>query len=99
MADGTGLIYYRCAAETHQRGVEGRTTDTLTVHEGRWSYCPFDVRAGEHDWQQTGGVQIEMLRRGSPTINLDIDVRPHLRAPAPVEATTTPATRKRSPKR
>lgn len=78
MADGTGLIYFRCAALDHQKGVDGRTADTLTVHEGKWSYCPHDVRAKDHEWIATGGMQIEMLRRGSPTINLDLDVRPHL---------------------
>ena len=87
MAQESGLIHYRCAAPSHQQGVEGRTADTLTVHEGKWSYCPKDIRATDHLWQPTGGVRIELLRRGSPTINLDLDVRPHLGAKAP----STPA--------
>ena len=81
MAQESGLIHYRCAAPSHQQGVEGRTADTLTVHEGKWSYCRKDIRATDHLWQPTGGVRIELLRRGSPTINLDLD--PHLGAKAP----------------
>lgn len=67
--------------------MEGRTADTITVHDGKWSYCPRDIRETDHQWQPTGGVQIERLRRGSPTINLDLDVRPHLGPKAP----STPA--------
>ncbi len=78
LAQGSGLIHYRCTASTHQQGVEGRTADTLTVHEGKWSYCPKDIREKDHVWQPTGGIRIELLRRGSPTINLDLDVRPHV---------------------
>ena len=101
MADGTALIYFRCAVPSHQNGVAGRTADTLTIHEGKWSYCPFDIGVGGHDWQDTGGMRIEMLRRGSPTINLDLDVRPHLATPAPVAATVKAptVTRKRPAKR
>ena len=77
LAQESGLIHFRCTAPTHQQGAD-RTADTLTVHEGRWSYCPKDVREKDHVWAPTGGVQIELLRRGSPIINLDIDVRPHV---------------------
>lgn len=87
MAQESGLINYRCTAPSHQQGVEGRTADTITVHEGKWSYCPMDIRATGHEWQPTGGVRIELLRRGSPTINLDLDVRPHLGS----KASSTPA--------
>jgi hypothetical protein len=34
----------------------------LTLFEGLWAYCPFDVRAGEHDWVPTGGVTMDTLR-------------------------------------
>lgn len=78
LAQESGLIHFRCTAPSHQQGVEGRTADTITVHEGKWSYCPKDIRETGHEWQPTGGVQIQLLRRGSPTINLDLDVRPHL---------------------
>ena len=78
LAQESGLIHYRCTAATHQQGVEGRTADTLTVHDGKWSYCPKDIREKDHTWESTGGIRIELLRRGSPTINLDLDVRPHV---------------------
>lgn len=87
MEQGSGLIHYRCTASGHQQGVAGRTADTLTVHESKWSYCPMDIRAKDHQWEPTGGVPIESLRRGSPTINLDLDVRPHVGTKQP----STPA--------
>lgn len=97
MERDSGLIHYRCTAPGHQQGAEGRTADTLTVHEGKWSYCPMDVRAKEHRWEPTGGVQIEMLRRGSPTINLDLDVRPHVPGAKPAAQSDSTTTRKRTP--
>lgn len=69
----------------------GRTADTLTVHDGKWSYCPMDIREKEHAWESTGGVRIELLRRGSPTISLDLDVRPHLGTKSPSTPAGTPA--------
>lgn len=78
LSEQTGLIHWRCEAAGHQQGLEGRTADTLTVHDGRWAYCPMDVTANGHDWNETGGVRIEMLRRGSPIIDLDLDVRPRV---------------------
>ena len=76
LADRSGLIHWRCDAAGHQQAPDGRTADTLTVHDGKWAYCPGDVAAKDHVWTATGGVQIEMLRRGSPTISLDLDMRP-----------------------
>ena len=73
LADRSGLIHWRCDAAGHQEAPDGRTADTLTVHDGKWAYCPGDVAAKDHVWTATGGVQIEMLRRGSPTISLDVD--------------------------
>ena len=74
----------------------------VKVHEGKWSYCPRDIRAKDHVWEPTGGVRIELLRRGSPTINLDLDVRPHVGAKTPAGpsgATTNGGTpRKRAAK-
>jgi len=67
------LIHWHCDAAGHQEAPDGRTADTLTVHDGKWAYCPGDVAAKDHVWTATGGVQIEMLRRGSPTISLDVD--------------------------
>ena len=76
MQDQSGLIHWRCEAAAHRQGADGRTPDTLTVRDGSWAYCPMDVAATGHDWKNTGGVRIEMLRRGSPTIDLDLDIGP-----------------------
>lgn len=76
MPEQSGLIHWRCDAAGHQQAPAGRTADTLTVHDGLWAYCPRDVAADGHAWISTGGVQIELLRRGAPTISLDADVEP-----------------------
>lgn len=55
------LIHFRCASEPHAKGSPPETADTLTVHEGKWAYCPFDVRASGHRWETTGGVPLERL--------------------------------------
>lgn len=62
-ARGT-LVHFRCANPAHQRP-EGTRSDTLTLVEGLWAYCPFDIRAGGHDWQPTGGVPLGQLRSES----------------------------------
>lgn len=96
MAEQSGLIHWRCDAAGHQQP-DGRTVDTLTVHDGKWAYCPRDVAADDHAWTATGGVQIELLRRGSPTISLDADVQPAARpasaTPARARAGGTPRKR------
>lgn len=55
------LVHFRCTNLAHARPTGGRS-DTLTLVEGLWAYCPFDVRAGDHDWQPTGGVRLAELR-------------------------------------
>ena len=90
MADQSGLIHWRCDAAGHQQAPNGRTADTLTVHDGQWAYCPRDVAASGHVWTATNGVLIEMLRRSSPTISLDVDV-PSRGIPAAAIAARKPA--------
>ena len=65
-AKGT-LVHFRCTNPAHAREAAQRS-DTLTLFEGLWAYCPFDVRAGEHDWAPTGGVPIDVLRSGPPEL-------------------------------
>ncbi|HET8568118.1 MAG TPA: hypothetical protein VFM93_03915 [Candidatus Limnocylindria bacterium] len=77
-------------AEAHQQGVTGRAADTLTIHAGKWAYCPMDVKGSGHKWEDTGGVPIETLRRGTPTIDIDLDVRPRAE-PAPRPSAKTPS--------
>lgn len=55
------LVYFQCANPAHGRPAAERS-DTVTLVEGLWAYCPFNVRAGDHDWRPTGGVAIETLR-------------------------------------
>jgi len=55
------LVYYRCMAAAHQE-LSGRESDTLTIHEGKWAYCPHDVRAEGHEWTETGGQTLAEVR-------------------------------------
>jgi hypothetical protein len=57
------LIHYRCGNTTHtqMRGVE---SDTLTIHLGKWAYCPHDVRSKGHEWVETGGQTLTQVRLG-----------------------------------
>ncbi len=54
------LVHFRCTNPAHLRQATERS-DQLTLHEGLWAYCPFNVRAGEHVWAPTGGVTMEQL--------------------------------------
>jgi hypothetical protein len=56
------LVHFRCTNPAHARPASERS-DTVTLNEGLWAYCPFNVRAGDHRWSPTGGVTIEELRR------------------------------------
>ena len=55
------LVHFRCTKAAHARPPATRS-DTLTLVEGLWAYCPFDIRAGDHDWVPTGGVTMDSLR-------------------------------------
>ena len=54
------LVHFRCTNLAHERPAEQRS-DTLTLVEGLWAYCPFDIRSGDHDWASTGGVRMQDL--------------------------------------
>jgi hypothetical protein len=54
-------VHFRCTNPAHARQAKERS-DTLTLFEGLWAYCPFDVRAGDHEWTPTGGVTVDGLR-------------------------------------
>lgn len=56
------LVYFRCANPDHARPAAERS-DTLTLVEGLWAYCPLNVREPDHRWEATGGVPLETLRR------------------------------------
>ena len=61
MPEERALIHFRCVAEKHQ-GPKGGPSDMLTIHEGRWAYCPFDIREQGHRWAPTGGLSVNDLR-------------------------------------
>lgn len=56
------LVHFRCTNPAHGRPAEQRS-DTLTLVEGLWAYCPFDIRIGDHEWDPTGGVAMQELVR------------------------------------
>ena len=43
------LIRYRCAHPEHQRKTNS-VSDTMTIHERSWAFCPYDVRVADHLW-------------------------------------------------
>ena len=59
--DRAPLVHYRCVNPEHQEP-PGSKSDTLTIHEGKWAYCPRDIRAKAHDWQETGGMTLTELK-------------------------------------
>lgn len=61
MPDQRALIHYRCSNPKHQQANNNKS-DTLTIHEGKWAYCPHDIRVKGHEWTETGGVSIELVR-------------------------------------
>lgn len=54
-------VAYECKAPSHRVGDEGGP-DKLTVNDGQWAFCPYDVKAEGHEWKPTGGVPLSMLR-------------------------------------
>lgn len=56
-------VAYECRAPSHQVGDGG--PDKLTVHDGQWAFCPFDVKAGGHEWTATGGVPLSMVKHAA----------------------------------
>jgi hypothetical protein len=55
------LVHFRCTNPAHARQAPKRS-DTLTLVEGLWAYCPLNVREGDDEWEPTGGVTMEELR-------------------------------------
>ena len=43
------LIRYRCDNPAHQRQTTN-LSDTMTIHDHSWAYCPYDVRVADHLW-------------------------------------------------
>ena len=66
MSSKSGLIHYVCIADAHASRESKSRSDTLTVISNRWAYCAFDARAEGHEWHETEGMTIEVLRSGLP---------------------------------
>ena len=43
------IIRYRCTNPKHQRQARS-ISDTMTIHERSWAFCPYDVRVAGHLW-------------------------------------------------
>jgi hypothetical protein len=54
------LVHYLCVTSDHQAGVWARSR--ITIHNGRWAYCPAGTVISEHRWTETGGVRVAELR-------------------------------------
>lgn len=61
-----GLIHYVCIADAHVSRESSSKSDTLTVFSNKWAFCPLDARAEGHEWHETEGLTIEVLRSGLP---------------------------------
>jgi hypothetical protein len=61
-----GLIHYVCIADAHSSRESRSDSDTLTIVSGRWAYCGGGTQNEGHDWRETDGVTIELLRTGLP---------------------------------
>ena len=57
------LIRYRCTNPEHQRTTK-TLSDTMTIHERSWAYCPYDVRVTDHDgrWRTPRRARAMQLR-------------------------------------
>jgi hypothetical protein len=56
-------VTYRCTAPSHQSADGG--PDKLTVHDGKWAFCPYDAKAEGHEWAPSGGLSLSLLRHAA----------------------------------
>lgn len=56
------LFRYQCTNPAHQHAAKA-PSDTMTIHEHAWAYCPYDVRAGDHAWSVANGSAPRLLPR------------------------------------
>jgi hypothetical protein len=59
-------IEFLCVAAAHRPRRTGEHASTVTVYEGRWAYCD-SIETADHEWMPSGGVSLELLRRGLVT--------------------------------
>lgn len=57
-SERSDLIHSFCTEPTHaDRG----GTDQLSIHDGRWAFCPGGVIASDHRWEPTGGIALSKI--------------------------------------
>jgi hypothetical protein len=61
--DGTSTIAFICTAPAHAHGV----ASAVTVHDGGWAFCPYDVLADGHRWESAGGMTLLAARLSART--------------------------------
>jgi hypothetical protein len=64
------LVHYRCVSHDHQAGVWAHSG--MTIHNGRWAYCPAGDVISEHRWIETGGVRPADLRAAQEEYDLTL---------------------------
>lgn len=62
MPEDRALVHFRCVSAKHQEA-RGSASDTLTIHDGKWAFCPYDIRVKGHEWEPTGGLPLDAVRR------------------------------------
>jgi hypothetical protein len=63
-------VHFVCTADAHVATERRSDSDTLTIVSGRWAFCPTDAKREGHEWQETEGVTLEVLRSGLPKTGL-----------------------------
>ena len=53
---GAALVSFKCERTDHAKRSERYT---LTIHEGKWAFCPHEGPASEHMWRPTAGEKLE----------------------------------------
>jgi hypothetical protein len=64
----SALFWYVCRSTAHQdshglRSDERVALNPITIHDGRWSYCP-SGSATSHTWEPVHGCTLDEVRMG-----------------------------------
>jgi hypothetical protein len=55
------LIHYCCTNPEHASQRPDGLIDKLTLHDGKWAYCPRNTHLRGHRWTPTGGAPLETI--------------------------------------
>jgi hypothetical protein len=61
------LIEWQCIAAAHAPDRGSERPSVVTAYEGAWAYCDSPGESG-HDWLQTGGIALDVLRRRAAAV-------------------------------